>query len=112
MKAELGAGAPAPKEIGSGGREESEVIVRILGEGQLEVADDSLHELNELDEALLHAVEKGDEEAFRRCLANLVNRVREVGQPVAADHFGPSELIVPGPDATSTRCGTCWPRKG
>ena len=76
------------------------MILRILGEGQLEVAADSLHELNELDEALIHAVEKGDEAAFRSCLLNLVNRVREVGQPVPPDHLGPSEYIIPGPDAT------------
>jgi hypothetical protein len=76
------------------------VILRILGEGQLEVADESLKELNELDEALIHAVEKGDEEQFRTCLANLVGRVRAVGQPVPADHLGPSEYIIPGDDAT------------
>ena len=41
------------------------------------------------------AVDKGDEEGFRSCLANLVNRVREVGHPVPADHLGPSEYIIP-----------------
>jgi hypothetical protein len=29
-----------------------------------------------------------------------VNKVREVGTPVPADHLGPSELILPGADAT------------
>ena len=76
------------------------MILRILGEGQLEVDPDSLHELNELDEALINAVDKGDEEGFRTCLLNLVNRVRAVGHPVPADHLGPSEYIIPGPDAT------------
>ena len=75
------------------------MILRILGEGQIEVPADSLHELNELDEALLHAVEKGDETVFRSCLANLVDRVRKVGRPVPADHLGPSEYIIPGADA-------------
>jgi hypothetical protein len=75
------------------------VILRILGEGQIEVPADALPELNELDEALLHAVEKGDETVFRSCLANLVNRVREIGRPVPADHLGPSEYIIPGADA-------------
>ena len=76
------------------------MILRILGEGQLDVAADSLHELNELDEALHDAVEKGDETQFHTCLANLVNRVREVGHPVPPDHLGPSEYIIPGADAT------------
>ena len=76
------------------------MILRILHEGQLEVSDDALLELNELDDVLIHAVEKGDEAQFRECLANLVNRVRAVGQPVPPDHLGPSEFIIPGADAT------------
>ena len=76
------------------------MILRILGEGQIEVDPDSLHELNELDEALINAVDKGDEDGFRACLLNLVNRVRELGKPVPDDHLGPSEFIIPGPDAT------------
>jgi hypothetical protein len=76
------------------------VILRILGEGQLEVSDEALMELNELDDALINAVEKGDEGLFHTALANLVDKVRAVGTPVADDHLGPSELILPGADAT------------
>jgi hypothetical protein len=76
------------------------MILRILHEGQLEVSDESMMELNELDDALIAAVEKGDEGLFHTALANLVNKVREVGKPVADDHLGPSELILPGADAT------------
>jgi len=76
------------------------VILRILGEGQLDVSDEALLELNELDDALINAVEKGDEGLFHTALTNLVNKVREVGNPVADDHLGPSELILPGADAT------------
>jgi hypothetical protein len=76
------------------------VILRILHEGQLEVSDESMMELNELDDVLIRAVEKGDEGSFHTALANLVNKVKEVGKPVADDHLGPSELILPGPDAT------------
>ena len=76
------------------------MILRILGEGQLEVSDEALLELNELDDALINAVEKGDEGLFHTALANLINKVRAVGTPVADDHLGPSELILPGADAT------------
>ena len=76
------------------------MILRILGEGQLEVSDGALSELNELDELLIGAVEKGDEGQFRAALAKLLDRVREIGHPVPPDHLGPSELILPGPDAT------------
>jgi hypothetical protein len=76
------------------------MILRILGEGQLEVSDEALLELNELDDVLINAVEKGDEGLFQTALANLVNKVRAVGKPVGDDYLGPSEFILPGADAT------------
>ena len=76
------------------------MILRILGEGQLEVSDDALLELNELDEVLIHAIEKGDEGEFHNALTNLVSKVKAVGKPVPDDHLGPSEFIIPGADAT------------
>ena len=76
------------------------MIVRILGEGQLKMSDDAVDELNALDEQLVDAVEKGDEGLFQSALANLVDKARELGQPVPDDYIGPSELILPGSDAT------------
>jgi hypothetical protein len=76
------------------------VIVRILGEGQLEVPDAVCAELNDLDAKLEAAVERGDEDGFRSALADLLTRVRQVGSPADADLLKPSELIVPQPDAT------------
>jgi len=76
------------------------VILRILGEGQLKMSDEAVSELNDLDEVLIEAVEKGDESQFQTALTNLVNKVRELGQPVADDYIGPSELILPGADST------------
>ena len=76
------------------------MILRILGEGQLKMSDDAVDELNALDEQLVDAVEKGDEGLFQTALANLVNKARELGQPVPDDYIGPSDLILPGSDAT------------
>jgi hypothetical protein len=76
------------------------MIVRILGEGQLEVPESAVSELNELDGALEAAVERDDEAAFRSALSELLARVREVGTPTEADDLRPSELIIPQPDAT------------
>jgi hypothetical protein len=76
------------------------VIVRILGEGQLEVADADMAALNTLDEELLHAVDGGDGDAFRAALSSLLGKVREVGTPLAAEEIVPSELILPSPDAS------------
>ena len=76
------------------------MIVRILGEGQLEVADSALSELNELDARLEGAVERDDEAGFEAALKALLGRVREVGSPAPPDSLEPSSLILPQSDAT------------
>lgn len=76
------------------------MIVRILGEGQLEVPESAVDGLNQLDAALESAVERSDEASFRPALAALLARVREVGSPTEAGDLRPSELIIPQPDAT------------
>jgi len=76
------------------------MIVRILGEGQLEVPESAVDELNQLDTALESAVERSDEASFRPALAALLARIREVGSPTDAGDLRPSELIIPQPDAT------------
>jgi hypothetical protein len=76
------------------------VIVRILGEGQLELADSALPELNELDAKLEAAVERGDQDGFAAALAALLGRVRELGSPADPEELAPSSLILPQADAT------------
>ncbi len=75
------------------------MIVRILGEGQLAVDDSAAEELNVLDSALEKAVSAGDEEAFGPALTALLDRIRALGAPVAADSLAPSDLILPYADA-------------
>jgi hypothetical protein len=75
------------------------VIVRILGEGQLQVEESATDELNVLDAALEKAVTEGDKEAFRLALAALLDKVRALGTPLAADTIEPSQLILPHADA-------------
>ncbi|WP_262062968.1 PspA-associated protein PspAA [Streptomyces sp. STR69] len=76
------------------------MIVRIMGEGQVRLADGHLTELNKLDEALLTEVRNGDGPAFRETLQALLAKVRELGEPLPDDSLEPSELILPSPDAT------------
>lgn len=76
------------------------MIVRIMGEGQVRLADSHLTELNQLDDLLLAEMEIGDGPGFRRTLQSLLARVRELGDPLPDDSLEPSELILPSPDAT------------
>ncbi|MFD7097033.1 hypothetical protein ACFV0B_31735 [Streptomyces xanthophaeus] len=76
------------------------MIVRIMGEGQVELGDEHLPELNKLDDELLAEMEGGDEDGFRRTLGALLEAVRRLGEPLPDEALEPSELILPAPEAT------------
>lgn len=76
------------------------MIVRILGEGQYEIDPAQLPDLNELDRAVEHAIDAGDEQEFRQALTRLLQEVHEGGTPVADDVFVESDLVLPAADAT------------
>lgn len=76
------------------------MIVRIMGEGQVELADSHFTELNRLDDELLAKMESGDEEGFRRTLGELLDSVRRLGEPLPDEALEPSELILPAPEAS------------
>jgi hypothetical protein len=76
------------------------MIVRILGEGQVEVPDSSHDALNDLDTVLLRACEADDVEAFDAALGDLLAKVRELGTPLPDEQIVPSELILPSADAS------------
>ncbi|MFI6461898.1 hypothetical protein [Streptomyces sp. NPDC050528] len=76
------------------------MIVRIMGEGQVRLADGHLTELNKLDDVLLTELQNGDGPAFRQTLQALLAKVRELGAPLPDDSLEPSELILPSEDAT------------
>ncbi|MGC5342856.1 PspA-associated protein PspAA [Streptomyces sp. DT24] len=76
------------------------MIVRIMGEGQVALADSHLAELNSLDDDLLAEMESGDGPGFRAVLNALLDKVRELGTALPDDSLEPSELILPSPDAT------------
>ncbi len=76
------------------------MIVRILGEGQYDVADDALDRLNQYDAAVETAVEADDPEAFTAALTTLLDGVRTVGVPHQVDSLDESDLILPPADAS------------
>jgi len=76
------------------------VIIRILGEGQFEVADHTVEVLNTIDSKLQAAVDADDEPGFHHALDELLALVREAGARVADDYLGPSELVLPAAEST------------
>lgn len=75
------------------------MIVRIMGEGQLDLSDADLGLLNSFDATLEAAIESGNEETFRQALHDLLAKVRQDGKPVPADSLEPSQFILPPADA-------------
>jgi hypothetical protein len=69
------------------------MIVRILGEGQFDVAD--IDALNELDTTLQAAADVGDEPAFASALGGLLDAVHHLGTAVPEDQISPSVLVLP-----------------
>lgn len=73
------------------------MIVRISGEDQYRL-DGENGRLNELDNAVVAAVEAGEEQRFRGAYDELLAFVRTHGTPLAEEELEGSDLILPPPD--------------
>jgi hypothetical protein len=78
------------------------VIVRIFNEGQYRLDDSHHKQLDDLDDAVVAAVEGDDEDRFHATFEELLQFVRSNGEPVADDDLEPSEFILPPADLTFT----------
>jgi hypothetical protein len=79
------------------------MIVRISGEDQFRLPDGD-DELAKLDDAVLAALNAGDEAAFASTFASLLDHVRS-GERVGDDELEPSDLILPPADLTFAEAG-------
>ena len=76
------------------------MIVRILGEGQWDVPEHALDNLNVLDDQVERAVEAGDQGGLASALASLLDEVRGAGSAVPDAELLDSDLILPTADST------------
>jgi hypothetical protein len=76
------------------------VIVRILGEGQFSVDDDTAAKLTALDKDLDAAVRDDENVAFTAALHAAIALVRASGAPLPADEIVTAEYILPFSDAS------------
>jgi hypothetical protein len=81
------------------------VIVRIATEGQFDLDDGKAARLNELDNAVVAAVEAGNEDNFRQLFGEMIELVRSNGQPVPDEELVESEVILPPPDLSFGEAG-------
>lgn len=76
------------------------MIVRILGEGQWDVADTHIEALNALDARVETAVAEGDDDSFAISLQELLTAIRTAGHTLPDDSLVDSDLILPPADST------------
>jgi hypothetical protein len=74
------------------------VIVRISNEAQFRLDDGHHARLDELDDAVVAAVDAGDEDGFAAAFQELLTFVRTQGEEVEDDELEPSEFILPPGD--------------
>jgi hypothetical protein len=74
------------------------VIVRLMGEGQFRIDDETAARLNELDGKVAAAVEKGDEDAVRSLLGEMASTLRDGGERLDDADLSASDAIVPPED--------------
>ncbi len=74
------------------------MIVRIATEDQFEVSQEDYERVNDLDNAVVAAVEAGDEEAYTKTFAQLIEFVRTNGTKLGDDDLRESDIIVPPSD--------------
>jgi hypothetical protein len=88
------------------------MIVRISGEDQYRLADSERDRLNELENAVVAAVEGGDEDGFAGKFDVLLAYVRDHGERVGDDELETSDFILPPPDLTLAEAGAEFSGEG
>ena len=76
------------------------MIIRISNEGQYDLDESAVPELNELDNAAVDACEATDEASFHEVYARLLDYVRSHGSAVPEDSLVGSDLILPPADVS------------
>jgi hypothetical protein len=81
------------------------VIVRISNEAQYRLDDSHHAKLDELDDAVVTAVDAGDEDAFHESFEELLAFVRNGGEEVGDAELDASDYILPPADLSFVEAG-------
>ncbi len=76
------------------------MIVRIFSEDQYRLDDSHHHGLNDLDDAVVAAVESNDEDKFHETFELLLDFVRKNGTPLGDEELEASDFILPPADTS------------
>ena len=81
------------------------MIVRISGEGQYRLEDSHHAKLDELDNAVVAAVDGDDEDGFHSSFEELLEFVRSNGEHLGDDELSVSDHILPPADISFPEAG-------
>jgi hypothetical protein len=76
------------------------VIVRVAGQGQYRIPDADQDRLNELDNAVVEAVDAGDEPRFQELWGQMLALIETDGNALDGDELVESDIIMPPRDIT------------
>ena len=88
------------------------MIVRIATEGQFELSQTEYDRVNELDNAVVAAVDADDAEAYTKAFAELIDFIRANGKELGDDALAESDVIVPPSDTTIDEAGDHFTGEG
>lgn len=88
------------------------MIVRIATEDQYEVSQEDYERINDLDNAVVAAVEADDEEGYAKSFAELIDFVRSHGTKLEDDALAESDVIIPPSDTTIEEAGDHFTGEG
>jgi hypothetical protein len=88
------------------------VIVRVATENQYRFPDDQADRLNDLDNAVVAAVDAGDEDRFHEAFEELLALVRSEGTVLGDEELEESDVILPPPDTSITEASADFTGEG
>ncbi len=71
-----------------------------MGEGQYRLPEEIHERVNELDNTVVAAVEKNDEDAFHAAFEELLDVIRTGGEHLGDEELETSDVIVPPADTS------------
>jgi hypothetical protein len=76
------------------------MIIRVLQDGQYDVSDDVVGELNRLDRRATDALDRSDDGALEEALGEMVRAIKASGTRLPDDTLTASQIVIPPGDFT------------
>jgi len=76
-------------------------IVRIMGQGQFRINEDTVKRINEIDDTIVQILQnerKADDQEYRTKITEMVQTIKSKGQKLEDKELVESDIIVPDTD--------------